>query len=60
MLIAMELCNYIQNELAGLMKQVQATPPKRYTSLKRIKAMISSVPLERPLQRAISQSIKKV
>ena len=42
------------------MKEVQSTPPKRYTSLQRIKSIVEKADIARPEKTSIKKSIHKV
>jgi hypothetical protein len=56
----MQLSQYIEQQLDSLLREVQATPPKRYTSMQKIATLVDSAPMGQEERERIANSLRKV
>ena len=55
-----QLSDYIHNELHSLLHEVQNTPHKKTTSLRKIDELVRSAPLDKKDKQQISREIKEI
>lgn len=55
-----DLAHYIKRELAGLLRRIDETPPKRYHSLAKLRKLISTAPIDPIHKQDISSSLTAV
>ena len=55
-----QLSKYIQKELTTILNKIQQTPPKRCSSMQKIKTLVSQAPLSRTEKSTINNSIRKI